>query len=264
VSGQPALYSRLVLGVGCRDPQSPDGVHSRLRDEARRALQSLDAAGSFARIAFPIPPSVARAPRTDYDELLDHGLMNGVQMGGVDAVLDIAIPSSGDRQSLVDAIAGFGDRHADVFDLPASIAVIGTDFVILDGVASIQLFYFMRRNPSITLAEFTDTWRDQHTKIAQFTPGLSGYRQLHVDDALSESAAVSAGVGLANVDGVALEWFDGVEAFISATSAPPEFLEQAKASESRFNDLGAVTAVLTDVRETLLGAGDARRDEEYA
>jgi hypothetical protein len=247
----PTRYTRLVVGVTCRVSRTAGEIRPFLRDEATAALKNVDIPGAFARIAFPIPGRGAGEPATAYDEVLEQGLMNGVHLGGLDAVLDVAVPVDGDRGRVVDALAGFGERHADVVDADACIAAVGTDFVILDGTAAIQLFYFMRRNPALTLTEFSDTWRDQHTKVAQFTPGLSGYRQLHLDAELSAAAGAHAGVGTVDFDGVALEWFDGVDAFISATSAPPEFLEQAKASEARFNDLGRVTAVLTTVDDVI-------------
>jgi hypothetical protein len=50
------------------------------------------------------------------------------------------------------------------------------------------------------------------------------------------------------VDGVALEWFVGVDAFLSATDAPLEFRVRARQSESKFNDLSKAVAVLTEVQ----------------
>jgi hypothetical protein len=245
------LFTRLVVGiVGC-EPTPREDLHALLRNEALTSLKNLPVDGSFARIAFPILRGSSDA--TDgYRAILDGGLMNGVRLGSLDAILELSVPAATDpKASLVDALAGFAERNADGIDRSESIVAVGTDFVILDGDADIQLFYFMRRNQALTLREFTETWRDEHTKVSRFTPGLSGYRQLHVDAELSASAAESSGIKRADVDGVALEWFTGVDAFINATSAPPEFLEQAKASESRFNDLSRVTAILTRVREIL-------------
>ena len=249
----PPLFSRLILGAATRERQPTEQVIEVFREEAAHALKAVGIQGAFARIALAIPRGESTAPTTPYDELLDHGLMNGVRLGGVDVALDVAIPAIEDPDVLVGALAGLADRRGDVIDVEHAVVMIGTDFVILDGDAPLQLFYFMRRNRSLTHDEFIDTWRDQHTKIAQFTPGLSGYRQLHGNEELSLAAACSAGVERADVDGVALEWFSTIDAFISATSAPPEFLEQAKASEARFNDLERATGVLTRVHEQIPG-----------
>jgi hypothetical protein len=254
--GSPLLLSRLVLGVVLREPMATAPLEQLLRDEARTALGAVELPDAVARVALPVAGSPAGSPETAYDEVLASGLSNGVLLGGLDAVVELAVPSSHGASRVVTGFAGIGDRLKATVDADASMAVVGTDFVIVDGDAPIQLFYFMRRNPSLTLQGFTETWRDQHTKVARFTPGLAGYRQLHADAALSADAARSAGVGRADVDGVAQEWFDTIDAFLSATGAPAEFREQAKASESRFNDLQKVTAVLTNVGAPLRG-GDA-------
>jgi hypothetical protein len=248
VSAPVARFTRVLIGCAAGTGEGrDDALLGRLREEAAAAVKLIDVPGACARVAHPVSGHAPGEPGTGYDALLADGLMNGVRLGGLAAVLDVAVPHDVDASVPVEALAGFGARHADVIDAAASIAVVGTDFVILDGTAPVQLFYFMRRNPALTPAEFTDIWRDQHTKIAQFTPALSGYRQLHVDPERSAAAGATTGIGTVDVDGVALEWFADADAFVTATSAPPEFLDQAKASEARFNDLGRVTAVLTTV-----------------
>jgi hypothetical protein len=248
VAGVPC--SRLVLGLVLREPAGPARLGNHLQDEALAALDVVGLDEAVARVAMPIPGSPPETQRTGYDEVLVSGLSNGVLLGGIDAILELAAPANHDAALLTPGFGGLAERLGDLVDADASVAVVGTDFVVLDGDAPIQLFYFMRRNRALTVEQFTETWRDQHTRIARFTPGLAGYRQLHASAALSAEAARAAGVGQCDVDGVALEWFSDFEAFLSATGAAPEFREQAKASESRFNDLERATAVLTRTSTT--------------
>jgi hypothetical protein len=244
----PVLYSRLVLGLVARPGIATVDLVEPLRREAAEALRLIADESAFARLALPVKRENIGTPESGYDELFTTGLTNGVIPGGIDAIVDVAVPSKTDQKSLVLAVAGIDGRLGQVVDVDLSVAVVGTDFVILDGEGPIQLFYFMTRRTELDLVEFTRTWRDEHTKISKFTPGLSGYRQLHSDAVLSMLASESTGIRGPRVDGVALEWFDGVDAFLKATGSTLEFRAQARESESKFNDLSKAVAVLTEVQ----------------
>jgi hypothetical protein len=244
----PVLYSRLVLGLIARPGIAADGLVEALREEAAEALRMMAVEGAVARLALPVRQGTHGGSKAGYDDLFITGLTNGVTLGGIDAIVDVAVPSESDPKSLVLALAGLDGRLGHVVDVESSLAVVGTDFMILEGEGPVQLFYFMRRRRRLDLLEFTTTWRDEHTKISKFTPGLSGYRQLHSDATLSTLASERAGIRGPRVDGVALEWFDGVDAFLSATDAPLEFRVRARQSESKFNDLSKAVAVLTEVQ----------------
>jgi hypothetical protein len=186
-----------------------------------------------------------------YDEVLTRGLSNGVILGGFDVALSVtSAVEMGDQTALgvlTDLVAGLADRLGDALDAERSAVAIGTDHPIMVGHAPFQLFYGMRRKPGVTHEAFSAYWLEQHSKVGVVTPGLTGYDQLHVDPEATATATAAAGLGVEVLDGVALEWFADLAAFVSAVGSKPSHGAAAKASEDNFNDIARAIGILTTV-----------------
>ena len=127
------------------------------------------------------------------------------------------------------------------------MAVVGVAAPIVDGGGPLQLVYCMRRVPQVTHEQFSDYWLEQHVKVSKLTPRIVGYYQLHADPELSSESATAAGVGLSDVDGVALEYFEDMSGFLECVRPDPSFATAARSSEEQVNDLPRAVAVLTKV-----------------
>jgi hypothetical protein len=194
------------------------------------------------------PVSPWRADDTAYDAVLEHGLSNGVRLGGFDVALSVTV-SDEMGPALLDAVDGETDRLGDALDATRSAVAVGPDHSILDGHGAVQLFYCMRRLPRVSHDEFSRYWLEQHSKVGVVTPGLASYHQLHADPESTARAAKLAGFGISDVDGVALEWFPDMAGFITAVGSPPSHASTAKSSESNFNDIDRATAIVGRVLE---------------
>ena len=237
-----------------------DVVTASLREalvrEAKDALSRMSVADAAYRVAARVPPSGA-SPAPAYDQILERGLANGVMLGGFTAVLEVSCPASAGFDQLSACVDGVGARLGSMIERERSLAVAGTDVVILDGGGPVQLFYCMRRSSDTTHEAFCEFWAQQHTKIATTTPGLTGYRQLHADLDASRRAADAAGLRQSEINGVALEWFRAMEGFVSAVGGPAEFTTAAKASEEQFNNLAGATAIIGTVLDRSSRVGGA-------
>ena len=238
-----------------------DVVGPQLRDavvrEAKAALGRVSIAHAAYRVAARVPPSGA-TPAPAYDQILERGLANGVMLGGFCAVLEVSCPAAdGGLDQLANCIDGVGQRLELLIDRERSLAVVGTDLALIDGGGPVQLFYCMRRSGDTTHESFCEFWAQQHKRIAVTTPALTGYRQLHASLGHSRTAAQAAGVPESEINGVALEWFAGMDGFVSAVGGPATFTNAAKASEVQFNNLDRVTAMIGTVFDRSGGAGGA-------
>jgi hypothetical protein len=196
-------------------------------------------------------PSPWLAEDATYDEVLTRGLSNGVLLGGFDVALTVtgaAEMSDGTaRGILADLVDGLTGRLGDALDPERSALAIGTAHAIKEGHGPIQLFYGMRRKPDVTHDAFSDYWLQQHSQVGVVTPGLAGYEQLHVDQEATGAATAAAGLGVEVLDGVALEWFADMAAFVSAVGSQPSHGAAAKASEDNFNDISRAIGIMTKV-----------------
>ncbi len=193
-------------------------------------------------------PSPWLAEDATYDEVLTRGLSNGVLLGGFDAALSLTIPDGAPVDGHVaGAVAALRERLGDTLDADRSAVALGTAHSIKDGHGPIQLFYGMRRKAGVTHEAFSEYWLQQHSKVGVVTPGLAGYHQLHADQERSAAATTAAGFGVEVLDGVALEWFADMAAFVSAVGSRPDHGVAAKASEDRFNDISRATGILARV-----------------
>jgi hypothetical protein len=253
------IRDRLLVLLAAPDDVISADFDSALRVEAGRALSRLEDFDPQCRIAVRVPPS-GTEPATAYDLILQRGLANGVMLGGFSAVVEVSCSVPNDEQTkhaLAHCVAGLGERLGSLIERQRSTAIFGTDLVIIDGGGPLQLFYCMRRADGTTHEAFSEFWAEQHTKIAKWTPGLAGYRQMHADIARSRVAAKSAGLAITEIDGVALEWFKTMDDFAGAVGGPAEFRESAKASELRFNSLDGASAIVASVSFSSRGLSDA-------
>jgi hypothetical protein len=248
--------NRLLLLLAAPGDVITAPLRNAVVHEAKMALGRMSVADASYRVAARVPPSGA-SPAPAYDQILERGLANGVMLGGFSAVLEVSCPASDGFDELVGCVDGIGTRMGSLIERDRSLAVVGTDVVILDGGGPVQLFYCMRRSSDTTHEAFCEFWRQQHTKIATTTPGLTGYRQLHADLEHSRRAADAAGLPQSEINGVALEWFRAMEGFVSAVGGPAEFTTAAKASEEQFNDLAGATAIIGTVLDRSNGTGGA-------
>jgi hypothetical protein len=239
---------RILLLVAAQRDDDRDALAKALAAEGARALASIGSTAT-GTVAVNVPPRPGVAPdEGTYELVLKRGLTNGVLLGGFDAVLDLTVPDA-DIGRTGGALGEVVRALGDLIDPARSAAVGGRVHVIMEGTGKIQLFYCMRRLADVTHETFSSYWREQHADVGKVTPGLAGYRQLHADESVSASLATAAGVGIADFDGVALEWFAEMADFITAAGSPPSHAIKAKASEGNFNDIDRATAIITTWEE---------------
>lgn len=119
----------------------------------------------------------------------------------------------------------------------------------------VKLFAFIRRRPGLGIEEFRDHWRDVHGPLIRDTPELARhvvrYEQhpRHRDDALS---------GTDGIDGVAVQWFDSIDGFVSFISEPA-YRDLIAPDERRFLDVDAIEFLVTDEPDVVIaGPGQDR------
>jgi hypothetical protein len=211
------------------------------------ALGSASAGDAAARVT-AVPSLPASDPAAEgFARVLERGLSNGVMLGGFDLVLDVDVPA-GTLPELATPVTGLAARLGSRFDAERSAVVAGTPYEFVAGDGEFQLYYCMRCLPGVSHDQFSEYWRVQHSEIGRVTPGLAGYQQLHTDPDVSRTLATAAGVGVADIDGVALEWFATMDDLVTAVGCPPSHAHAAKSSEDNFNDISRVTAIVTHHR----------------
>jgi hypothetical protein len=240
---------KLLVVARLANGSTADQLLSALRTEGEQLLAADNLITTFrvARPAVVSDISGSAVPR--YEQIVERGLSNGVRLGGIDAILDLTV-AEGALPALIEAAEGMAKRIGPALDTTTSAVVAGDVHLLLDGVGDFQLFYCMRRIDGVTHDEFSQFWLSQHSAHGLATPGLKGYLQLHADLDASVAAAAAVGVEVADLDGVALEWFSTMDAFIAAVTASPSHGKAAKSSESAFNDIERAEVIITPDNET--------------
>jgi uncharacterized protein (TIGR02118 family) len=116
----------------------------------------------------------------------------------------------------------------------------------------ITLAFLLRRRPELPVEEFHRYWRDEHGPLVRrhaAALGIRRYSQLHtVETPFTEAVRASRGAEPADYDGVALVWFDSLDALAQAAATPEG--QRAGAvlleDERRFLDLERCMIWLTD------------------
>jgi uncharacterized protein (TIGR02118 family) len=116
----------------------------------------------------------------------------------------------------------------------------------------VTLVFALHRRPELSEEEFHRYWREQHAPLVRKHAdalGIRRYSQLHtLDTPLTEAVRASRGCAPSDYDGVALVWFDGLDA-LGAAAATPEGLAAGAAlreDEQRFLDLERCAIWLTE------------------
>jgi uncharacterized protein (TIGR02118 family) len=119
----------------------------------------------------------------------------------------------------------------------------------------IKLICFVKRNPSLSVDEFHDHWREQHARIITETPGaadrIARYEQNH-------RAADDYARG-GDFDGVAIQWFDSMRDFVEMVS-DPEYQARIAPDEDVLLDRAGLIWILADEEEVVI-PGPERRDD---
>jgi hypothetical protein len=158
-----------------------------------------------------------------------------------DAVLEITTPVTEPAAlpqptDLLPVVEGFAERCATWIDAERSAAVLGTEYVIVEGEAPIRMAFSLRGWSSLTREQFQDYWLHRHTRLGQRQlADLTGYTQVHADADLSSQAASAAGVGGAAFEGVALGCWRDEETF-NAFMAEADMMNRFLEDERRFID----------------------------
>jgi hypothetical protein len=176
---------------------------------------------------------VRRAHRVDDPRGARTG--TGVKLTGFDAALELAAPAATPLDALAGAAEGLAARLGGACDAAGSALAAGVEHCVLEGRGPLQLFYAMRRAPGLEPGQFHGFWLERFSALGRATPGLSGYCQLHAQAPASRAAAQAAGLGVCDLDGVALEWFADWSGFMAAIGSVPQ-RPGVSATEREFND----------------------------
>ncbi len=139
-----------------------------------------------------------------------------VDASSFDIVLTARTSHPGDPADLVDAAAQLMAGLDALVDRERSAAVVGTEHVVVEGGGAVEFFYCIARKKQLSHEAFSDFWLNTFTAHSRHTPGKAGYNQVHADVDLTASAARAAGVTLDDFDGIAIEWFPSLDAFLEA------------------------------------------------
>jgi uncharacterized protein (TIGR02118 family) len=116
----------------------------------------------------------------------------------------------------------------------------------------VTLVFVLRRRPELSEDDFHRYWRDQHAPLVRKHAdalGIRRYSQLHTADTpFTEAIRASRGCEPSDYDGVALVWFDSLDALGAAASSSEGQAAGAALleDERRFLDLERCLIWLTD------------------
>ncbi len=159
-------------------------------------------------------------------------------VGIVDVALDVA---TGVAAVLTDLGAALS--VADWLDAATSSVVAGRELTVVPGEEPITLAMALTRLPSLDLAAFTEYWRTKHADLGRQVPGSEGYRQVHLDVALTDRARTVLGLGGPQFDGVALAYYSSDEA-LRGILGNPDITGPLLADERRFIDHSRAAMVI--------------------
>lgn len=116
----------------------------------------------------------------------------------------------------------------------------------------VTLVFLLRRRPEMPVEEFHRYWRDEHGPMVRkhaAALGIRRYSQLHTAATpLTEAVRTSRGAEPADYDGVALVWFDSLDALAHGAATPEGQAAGAALleDERRFLDRERCVIWLTD------------------
>src|SRR5688500_4551697 len=186
----------LELLLRATDPASVEALEAGLDVQCTR-IPALLPDRSKVRWVRSIANHLALAAANGVDvtgcaEVLANGLPPNecpVDASSFDAAFEIGLPPGNSAAVLIDAAGSIAGALGAAIDATRSAAVVGVEHQIISGSGEIQLFYCLRRIPTLSHAAFSDYWLNSFTRHSRHTPGKAGYHQLHADEALTVAAA---------------------------------------------------------------------------
>jgi hypothetical protein len=127
------------------------------------------------------------------------------------AVIHASLADRGDL--LVQAVRGAAADFGQLIDPGRSAALAGDEHVVVPGEQRLMLAMAIRRLPSLTHQQYVQHWSTVHADLGRAVPGSQGYRQVRLAAPLSRQVAGAAGLGAADLDGVALAYYADEQAF---------------------------------------------------
>jgi hypothetical protein len=213
----------LVLLLRSIEPTAIAELEEATRIEAGRAAGGMPAGSSIGwAMNFANHLDRAAALITDlsaFERIVKHGLPPvemPVDASSFDVALTVRTPNPADSTLLLDVAAEVSGALGPLVDPARSAAVLGAEHVVVDGSGSVEFFYCIARKQQLSHDAFSDFWLNAFTAHSRHTPGKAGYHQVHADVALTAASARAAGVGLDDFDGIAIEWFPDLDAFLQA------------------------------------------------
>jgi EthD domain len=156
------------------------------------------------RVADPAHDRFAAAGRIDEDAA---------------AVLEVTAPLR-EYESAISAGIDALDRLGTTIDRAAARLMVGPVVEVVPGTGRFAAFHTLRRLNSLSHEEFLTYWSGGHTRFSASVPGLTGYQQLQVDEALSLATGARCGIAFAQCDGVSSIRADDVDEYASVVNAP--------------------------------------------
>jgi hypothetical protein len=115
----------------------------------------------------------------------------------------IELETDAGEKALVEAVAGLGERVADLVHCDLSALLLGQDLVFVECEPQpIRFQYLMRRRADFSHEAYLKRYEKIHSEFGVKQGGVRGYVQFHVDLALSREGARSLGFGISAIDNV--------------------------------------------------------------
>jgi hypothetical protein len=212
----------LLLRAG---PTSDITAFERAVVDAGRRLSADLGSGATVRCAVSAAHHLDRAATLashlePLERILAHGLPpieQPVEATSYDATLVVRLPDRTDPDPLSDAAQQAVGDLGELVDGTRSALVAGTEHVVIAGAGAFEMYYGIARRADLGHEQFSDYWRNAFTQQHSLhTPGKAGYHQLHADLELTARLARATGLTGGDFDGLAIEWFPDVDAFLLA------------------------------------------------
>jgi len=187
-------------------------------------------------------PIVAKLPGLQR-YVQSHARLGGYRNGDLpfDGIAEVSFASKDDLAA-ISSMPEFAAAKADepnFIDTDSLVEIVVDDVVIKDGPipeGAIKNVEFVHLSEDLSPEDAHAYWRDTHGPIAAAIPTMSRYVQSHI------RMGAYRGAGRPRVDGVALTWWDGIEA-MRASAQSPEYAA-TRADEANFLG-GPPEAILT-------------------
>jgi len=158
---------------------------------------------------------------------------------GAPGSFEVAVELRGESVgALLAAAERLGKELTDGVDRSRSLALVGTDYVMLPGPGPAVLIYALRRLPALTLPAFQDYWISTHAEFGRRALAGQGYRQIHADPKASAELAGTVGVELSDLDGAVVSESSSWDAYWQRRATEParKTGAEALADEDNFID----------------------------